>query len=218
MQEKNNRDLGEDLMEKKYQLLLKLQQSFQRANLDLLVEYVKVLKFYCPPTLYPRLLDLGCGEGPDEVTYLEKQGYKVTGITIQSWMCSKPNILLMDFNNLSFPPSSFHVIFSSNVLEHSYCIWLSLLEAYTVLMENGIFFLIVPPHGTLTKGHPSLLPLKAWKELFPLIGFEVLVGEETIAQSTDKAAQIYLFVLKKSIPGDNTMKELVQDFKKLHEG
>jgi len=157
-------------------LLDTLQQEFVRENIDFVDGYIKLLKKVAPPSEFPRLLDIGVGEGPKEVARLRSEGYRVTGITIQPWMLAT-DILLMDMHDQTFAPESFDVAYATQVFEHSYAPWLALMETWVTLKSKGILFISVPPAGDWPSvHHPSQFDVEAWRYMFNQTGFSVVLA------------------------------------------
>lgn len=164
---------------KKWESLLDLQQIFYASHLEFTKEYITLLKNFAPAGKYKELLDIGCGEGPEEIVMLSKEGYDVTGITIIPWMIKgNPQIKLMDMHDMQFLPNSFDAIYSAQVMEHSYAPWLACLEIWVTLRIGGIFFMVVPvPKVYRVVTHPNLLTQEQWNFILHHTGFKIIHNE-----------------------------------------
>jgi O-antigen/teichoic acid export membrane protein/SAM-dependent methyltransferase len=104
-----------------------------------------------------RLLDLGCGSG----YWSERIGrlypwMKVVGVDFGQAFIEKaqeryrlPNLEFQreDFLALSFPDSSFDVVYADNTIEHSFDVRRTLSEAFRVLRPGGTLVAALPPDG-----------------------------------------------------------------------
>lgn len=164
---------------KKWDSLLDIQRVFYAPHLDFTREYIALLKRFASASKYKRLLDVGCGEGPEEIGMLTKEGYDVIGITLLPWMVEKnPRIKLMDVHDMSFLPNSFDAIYSCQVMEHVYAPWLACLEIWITLRIGGIFFMVVPtPEAYRVVTHPNLLTQEQWSFILHHTGFKVIHNE-----------------------------------------
>lgn len=160
----------------KWDVLIKsVQQAFTRENLDFAAEYVRMLKTFAPPGGFPILLDIGMGEGPKEVAMLEKEGYYVTGITVQPWMLVRDGVFEMDMHDQRFVPGSYDAAYSTQVFEHSYAPWLLAMETWVTLRTSGRLFLSLPlPGQHVSVHHPSQFDPESWKYVLEQAGFRVL--------------------------------------------
>lgn len=184
-------------------LLESVQQAFTRENLDFAAEYVRMLKAFAPPGTFPRLLDIGMGEGPKEVAMLETAGYSVTGITVQPWMLVGSAVKLMDMHDQEFRPESFDVAYSAQVFEHSYSPWLLAMETWVTLRPAGRLFLSLPPPGQhVSVHHPSQFGAEEWGYLLGQAGFRVLSSESVFIISEP----VLIVTAEKSEPPDPHVK------------
>ena len=97
-----------------------------------------------------QILEGGCGLGK-WVFYLNKKGYKITGIewskeTVKYCKLHEPNIPIKvgDIFSLEFPDKSFQSYISLGVIEHHENYLMALDEAYRVISDNGYMLCSVP--------------------------------------------------------------------------
>jgi len=104
-----------------------------------------------------RVLEVGCGEGLLSIA-LSKLGNQVTGIDVSDlcislakknklrFAATKVNFLRMNATKLDFPPSTFDLVISVDMLEHLHPddVRYHLLESARVLRPKGRYFLITP--------------------------------------------------------------------------
>lgn len=116
------------------------------------LDSMKFITNLISPKIYPKILDIGCGEGK-EAYILERLGYKVVGITqgAQNLKYAKDNypgidIRVMDMHDLEFPTQSFNAIYIHHAFEHSTAPFILLVEMYCTLSD-------VPP-GLIWVGLP----------------------------------------------------------------
>ena len=166
--------------EKKWQVLLdELQQEFCQANLNHTEELAKMFVEHAPPSKFPRVLDIGVGEGCSEIDVLEARGYSVHGISIIPWMDESTRITIMDMHDQKFPLGSFDAAFSTQVFEHSYSPWLLLMETWVTIRKEGRLFISLPYYGThVSVHHPSDLPFVEWAYAIEQVGFDILYNED----------------------------------------
>lgn len=164
---------------KKWASLLDIQRLFGSVHIEFTKVYIPLFEQFAPASKYKRLLDVGCGEGPKELDLLAKEGYDVTGITLLPWMEKDDSrIKTMDMHDMKFPPESFDVIYSTQVMEHSYAPWLACLEIWITLRDSGIFFMVVPtPYMYKVVTHPNLLSQDQWEFILLHTGFEVIYNK-----------------------------------------
>lgn len=199
--------------EKKWQVLLdELQQEFCQANLDHAEELAKMFVEHIPPSEFPRVLDIGVGEGCSEIDVLEAKGYSVQGISIVPWMDESTRITIMDMHDQKFPPGSFDAAFSTQVFEHSYSPWLLLMETWVTLRNGGRLFVSLPRYGThLSVHHPSDLPFGEWAYAMEQVGFNIL-HSENIEILKEKCTVI---VAEKGKPPTKKMRKALMELEKL---
>jgi len=97
-----------------------------------------------------QILEGGCGLGK-WVFYLNKRGYKITGIewskeTVKHCLLHEPNIPIKvgDIFNLEFPNKSFQSYISLGVIEHHENYQMALDEAHRVIDDDGYMLCSVP--------------------------------------------------------------------------
>ena len=107
------------------------------------------------------ILDIGCGGFKHTIPFVN-EGSSVTGIdlgnqTIPEGMEEKILLAQADFNQVSLLPGSFDCVWASHVLEHQVNPGMFLSKCYTVLSNEGVFAVTVPPmKGRIVGGHVSL--------------------------------------------------------------
>lgn len=160
---------------KKWDSLMDIARLFGAPHLKFTEEYIALLERFAPASRYKRLLDLGCGEGPEEINLLAQKGYEVTGISVIPWMAEKnPRVKVMDMHDMQFLPGSFDACYSCAVMEHVYAPWLACLEIGITLCDSGIFFMVVPvPTMYRVVTHPNLLSQEQWAFILQHTGFKV---------------------------------------------
>lgn len=164
---------------KKWDRLMDVARLFGLPHLEFTKEYMALLETFAPSAKYKRLLDIGCGEGPDEINMLAQKGYEVTGISVVPWMAEKDyRIKEMDMIDMQFSPNSFDVGYSCQVMEHIYAPWLACLEIWITLRNAGIFFMVVPiPPLYQVVTHPNLLTQEQWGFILRHTGFNIIRSE-----------------------------------------
>lgn len=201
------------MIKKKWQVLLdELQQEFCSANLDHAEELAKMFIEYAPPSEFPRILDIGVGEGCSEIDVFEAKGYSVHGISIIPWMNESTRITIMDMHDQKFPPGSFDAAFSTQVFEHSYSPWLLLMETWITLKKGGCLFVSLPYYGThVSVHHPSDLPFVEWAYAMEQVGFYILHNEDR----TIFGERCTIIIAEKSKPPTRKMKKALGELEKL---
>lgn len=108
------------------------------------------------------ILEGGCGLGK-WVFYLNKKGYKITGIewskeTVNTAKLHEPNIPIKvgDIFNFEYSDQSFQSYISLGVIEHHKNYQMALDEAYRVISDNGYMLCSVPYFN----------PVRQFKNLF----------------------------------------------------
>lgn len=138
-----------------------------------------------PPTDFPRLLDLGCGDGLTTKKLLQK-GYKAVGVTLGETNIKRAkdvhgiNIYLCDMHNVPFPPDSFDAVLSNHSFEHSYAPYILVCEVRVLLRLKGRWLINLPhwqsKHAPITYHHPSVLLPEQFRQLFKDLAFNILKG------------------------------------------
>ena len=100
----------------KYNIIMERQQTSGEQHADLTTKYIKTFREYVPPEKYPLILDIGVGEGPQELDQLKEAGYDVYSINIQEWRAKQKHSYVMDMNDQRFPPSMFDGAYSTQVI------------------------------------------------------------------------------------------------------
>ena len=158
------------------------------------VESMNFITNYIPPEDFPRMLDIGCGEGL-EADVLRKLGYDVVGLTqgkvnVEYAQKYHPDvkILEMDMHDLKFPSESFDAAYLNHVFEHSFAPFFLLVELYCVLKDGGRVW-IATPHfkekddptvgesNLISHHHPNMLSHNLFCQFFEKTGFKVLQDE-----------------------------------------
>jgi len=187
-------------LQDKYKVLIDtIQQARGRDHPELTAKYVKTFQTYVPQNQYPKILDIGVGEGPQEVKQLREAGYDVYSINIQlGRTMGDDKSVIGDMNDQQFAPNSFDGAYSTQVIEHGYIPWLTFMETWVTLRPAGRLYFNVPHHNAhQTIMHPTLLSLNRWKTVLTQIGFEIIVGKETDIVDGEL---IFEFVAQKQIP------------------
>jgi len=192
-------------------------QLFGAAHLEFAKEYIALFETFAPASKYKKLLDVGCGEGPEEIGMLSDKGYDVTGITVIPWMLkNNPKIKLMDMQDMQFPPNSFDALYSCAVMEHVYIPWLACLELWITLRNNGIFFMIVPiPTMYKVVTHPSLLSQEQWAFILQHVGFKMLHNE---VHKFRRYVPMIVIVAQKDKPKATCIQKVIDKLTKIRVG
>lgn len=154
-------------------------------------ESIKSTIEYIPPDKFPRLLDIGVGEGY-ETKLLRDLGYDVIGIimgqiNLEFAYEHYPDITFVedDMHDLPFPSESFDAVYMNHTFEHSYAPFIFLLELYCVLKLHGRVLIIIPSfkeitdptignEGRLSHHHPNVLCYNLFKQMFESAGFKII--------------------------------------------
>jgi len=166
----------------KYQVLIDTIQQFSgEQHPKLTNKYIKTFQTYLPVDKYPKILDIGVGEGPQEVEQLRASGYDVCSINVQRWRVEDDSKSIVgDMNDQRFAPGSFDGAYSTQVMEHGYIPWLGLMETWITLRPEGRIYFNVPHCNTHeTVMHPTMFSLSRWKTVLNQIGFKNIMGKET---------------------------------------
>ena len=155
-------------------------------------EDMQFITNHIPPKDFPRMLDIGAGEGL-ETKVLKDLGYDVTGIVrgdLNTGFAKKnyPGVKFIDcdMHDLPFPSGSFDGIYTNQVFEHAFAPFIFLLEMYCVLREGGRIWIAMPEFkekGDLTANkdinyishhHPNIVCWNLLSQMFEKTGFKVL--------------------------------------------
>ncbi len=135
-----------------YKFNLFLENINEICKSDHSIESMKFITSLISPEKYPKILDIGCGEGK-EAYVLQQLGYNVTAITqgIKNITYAKQNypntnIYVMDMHDLEFSKNSFNAIYIHHAFEHSIAPLIQLVEMWCVLTDN--------PYGLVWIGLP----------------------------------------------------------------
>jgi len=136
-----------------------------------------------PPSDFPRILDLGCGDGL-MVKKLREKGYQAEGVTLGELNIQRAkeihgtDIYLAEMHNVPFPPNSFDAVLSNHSLEHSYAPYILACEVRVLLRFKGRWLINLPHwksiHAPMTYHHPAVLEPEQFKELFRDLAFTIL--------------------------------------------
>jgi len=206
------------MIQTKYNILIDtIQQYSGEQHPKLTNKYIKTFQTYLPVDKYPKILDIGVGEGPQEVEQLRASGYDVYSINVQQWRSENdPKSVIGDFNDQRFVPNSFDGAYSTQVIEHGYIPWLGLMETWITLRPEGRLYFNVPhnnSHETIM--HPSMFSIIRWKTILNQIGFKNIVGTETDIFAGER---IFEFVAEKQVPANNFMVEALRRLTELRVG
>lgn len=138
---------------------------------------------FIPPQAFPRILDLGCGDGLI-TKKLNERGFQAVGVTLGETNIQRAkevhgiDIYLYDMHDLPFPPSSFDAVLSNHSFEHSYAPYILACEIRVILRLEGLWLINLPHwqsiHAPVTYNHPSVLLPNQFRELFQDLGFKIL--------------------------------------------
>jgi len=112
-------------------------------------QYVKACVDNIPPKEFPKMLDLGAGDGT-ETSLLIEYGYDVTGLTLGidnvTEAMKKYNISLLehDMHFLAFPPKFFDAAIYIQAFEHYLSWYVGLGELYFVLRPGARVYVDYP--------------------------------------------------------------------------
>jgi SAM-dependent methyltransferase len=173
---------------KKWACLMEIQQLFGEPHLQFTKEYILLLEQFAPSDSYKRLLDIGCGEGPEEINLLAQ---------------------------MQFQPESFDAGYSCAVMEHCYAPWLSCLEIWITLRDSGIFFMLIPiPTMYRVVTHPNLLSQDQWGFILQHTGFRVTHNEVHTILNTP----LIVIVAQKDKPKEKIVQQVLDKLTKIRLG
>jgi len=157
---------------RKWETLLQAQLETEKIEPVIFERFLKVVEQYIEKK--KRILVIGASEY--EIKQLRERGYKnLTGINLYP----KKGILRMDMHNLKFRRESFESILAKNVIEHSFCPWMTFLEIRSVLKRNGlvvITFQIFKGWNYLIQ-HPFLVTEEWLNHIGRWFGFETIYSK-----------------------------------------
>jgi SAM-dependent methyltransferase len=196
-------------LQEKYNVLLSVaQQISDEQHPELTRMYVDTFKKYVPAGKNLKVLDLGVGEGPQEVQQLRDAGYDVYAINIQQWRANDPKSVVGDMNDQSFAEETFDGAYSTQIFEHNYIPWLGLMETWISLKKGGKLYFNVPRcdiHQDVT--HPTMLSLDQWKRIIQQTGYKIILAHEF---NIVKDEPIHEFVVEKNTPESACMKQMLK--------
>lgn len=179
-------------------------------------ESMRFVTVFIPPNIYPKMLDIGCGEGR-EAYVLSQLGYNLTGITngdinLKYAKENFPNVDIrsMDMHDLEFPSQSFNAIYLHHTLEHSLAPFMQIIEMYCILTDEpkGLIWVGLPEYkeqgdkdfnkeiNMLNQHHRNMLSPLLFRQLFN-IAFDI---EQEFNKENTHTDSIYFdqsYILKK---------------------
>ena len=119
----------------------------------------KVRRAFCGRNILPwagqgRLLDVGCGQGPNMAT-LHNMGWDVYGVDLSETAVREvhelfgDHVKLGDFLDVHYDDRSFDVVLFNHSLEHLYDPVSALREARRILDDKGVLVVTVPNAGSM---------------------------------------------------------------------
>jgi SAM-dependent methyltransferase len=147
-----------------------------------LVYYVNEFCYNVPLSQYPKILDIGAGNG-GETRLLTDKGYSVIGITmgIDNVKMAKElydiDLLNTDMNHLDFEINSFDAVMMIQTFEHFLSSFIATIELWRVLRINGLCYLDVPcplDKEMWNINHTNLLYADQLINMFSMCGFELV--------------------------------------------
>jgi len=155
------------------------------------IESLKFIKNHIPLEFFPKMLNIGAGEGL-ETKILHDLGYDVTGlingkINLEYAQHNFPyiNFVEADMHDLPFPSELFDCIYTNHTFEHAYSPYIFLLEMYCILKTHGRLWIAMPNFKELTDltfedsnkishHHPNILCYNILKQIFESTGFRII--------------------------------------------
>jgi SAM-dependent methyltransferase len=182
---------------------------------------------YAPPSLYPKILDLGCGPGT-ELKVLKELGYDPTGITYGA-----PNIDYSvemygilphygDMHDLPYRPNTFDVALARQVFEHSFAPWLLMLETWVVLKPGGRFIIDLPSprnRAMWAMWHCNLLYPPQMEFMIEKCGFKIIladIGKIPWNLNYDGGGEPYDYVLEKTTEYPDNLQHVLRQLEEIH--
>lgn len=154
-------------------------------------ESMKFITEYIPPDKFPKLLNIGAGEGL-ETDILRQLDYDVIGLIHGNINLVYANnnfpltkYIQSDMHDLPFPSNSFDAIYTNHTFEHSFAPFIQLLEMYSILRENGRVWIAMPEFkeyndptigdpNKLNHHHPNIICYNLLKQMFESTGFKII--------------------------------------------
>ncbi len=155
---------------------------------------------YIPQDKYPNVLDLGCGDGGETKTLLDK-GYNVIGITLgadnvrMAKESYEIDLIETDMNILNFKPNSFDAIYSVHSFEHVFSPFITCLEMWRVLRVGGRCCISIPDPDANNSydglWHYNLLYTNQIIKMFEMCGFTTIEGNDKSNNSFNFVFYVY---------------------------
>jgi len=156
------------------------------------IDSMKFITKLIPPSEFPKMLDIGVGEGL-ETKILKDLGYNVIGVikgevNLNFARKNYPGIEFIecDMHDLPFPSETFNAIYTNHVFEHSYAPFIFLLEMYCVLKPKGRIWIGLPEFkekndptanpdiNLVNHHHPNILCSNLYSLYFQKSGFKIV--------------------------------------------
>lgn len=154
-------------------------------------EDMKFIYEYIPLDKFPRMLNIGAGEGL-ETKILYDLGYNVIGL-----INGKTNLeyaynhftnmtyVECDMHDLPFQSESFDSIYMVHTFEHLFAPYIFLLEAYCILKNYGRIWISMPSFkeiddptiedvNRINYHHPNMVCHNILKQMFESTGFKII--------------------------------------------
>lgn len=155
------------------------------------IENMKFILEYLPLEKFPRILNIGAGEGL-ETKILHDLGYDVIGlingkINLEYAYNHFPNMTYVecDMHDLPFQSESFDSIYMVHTFEHLFAPYIFLLEAYCILKKCGRIWISMPPFkeiddpsledaSRISYHHPNMICDNILRQMFESTGFKII--------------------------------------------
>ena len=139
----------------------------------------KVIDFWMSRmTTCTSVLDVGCGQGMCQSMF-EKWGVSYEGVALGEDVIVAQekgrNVKRMDFSFLEYPDDSFDLLFARHSLEHSPCLFFTLME-WARVSKNWLGIVLPAPEWYTYKGQKSLLGNELGTEFIGCSRVECSVG------------------------------------------
>jgi len=156
------------------------------------IESMEFIKEYLPPDKFPKMLNIGAGEGL-ETKILNDLGYNAVGVIRgqTNWDFAKKNFpdvsfVDCDMHDLPFRSDSFDAMYLNQTFEHAFAPFFLLLEMYCVLRAGGRAWIAMPEFKEVNDPtahkdinligyhHPNIICWNLMGQFFKKTGFKVL--------------------------------------------